>query len=178
MRVLLSAAFTLFWASFPDVEIFNPLTLADFLKTPTEVRNSFNDLSALLTSLGSSSGLTAENLEKIISDYPQLIGDLGDTHKLATGIIKNMEAYKELYKNNLVDSCWIILLFWFITRKLLIKWSYNQRKYYEEKGYIFTKYGEDFEVNFEDLPHSSDRFIDVQCDYCGKIFSTRIKKIL
>ena len=80
------------------------LTLADFLKTPTEVRNSFNELSSLFTSLGSSSGLTTENLEKIISDYPQLLGDLGDTHKLATGIIKNMEAYKELYKNNLVDS--------------------------------------------------------------------------
>lgn len=80
------------------------LTLADFLKTPTEVRNSFNELSSLFTSLGSSSGLTAENLEKIISDYPQLIGDLGDTHKLATGIIKNMNAYKELYKNTLVDS--------------------------------------------------------------------------
>lgn len=80
------------------------LTLADFLKTPTEVRNSFDELSSLFTSLGSSSGLTAENLEKIISDYPQLIGDLGDTHKLATGIIKNMNAYKELYKNTLVDS--------------------------------------------------------------------------
>lgn len=80
------------------------LTLADFLKTPTEVRNSFNELSSLFTSLGSSSGLTAENLEKIISDYPQLLGDLGDTHKLATGIIKNMNAYKELYKNTLVDS--------------------------------------------------------------------------
>ena len=80
------------------------LTLADFLKTPTEVRNAFDELSSLFTSLSSSSGLTAENLEKLISDYPQLIGDLGDTHKLATGIIKNMNAYKELYKNTLVDS--------------------------------------------------------------------------
>jgi len=85
-------------------ETMGTLTLADFLKTPTEVRNSFDELSSLFTSLGSSSGLTAENLEKIISDYPQLLGDLGDTHKLATGIIKNMNAYKELYKNTLVDS--------------------------------------------------------------------------
>ena len=63
-----------------------------------------------------------------------------------------------------------------ITEKLLVEWNGSQKSYSEEKGYRFTKFGDKFEVRFEDIPHSSDKFIDVQCDYCGKIFSMQVKK--
>ena len=65
-----------------------------------------------------------------------------------------------------------------ITEKLLVEWNGSQKSYYEEKGYRFTKFGDKFEVRFEDIPHSSDKFIDVQCDYCGKIFSMQVKNII
>lgn len=83
---------------------FGTLTLGDFLKTPTEIRNSFDELSNLFVNLGSSSGLTAENLEKIISNYPQLIKDIGNTGDLTSAILTNMMAYKEQYSNALTDT--------------------------------------------------------------------------
>ena len=65
-----------------------------------------------------------------------------------------------------------------ITEKLLVEWNGSQKSYYEEKGYRFTKFGDKFEVRFEDIPHSSDKFIDVQCDYCEKNIFYASKKIL
>lgn len=47
-----------------------------------------------------------------------------------------------------------------------IKWHNKTRKYYEDKGYIFTKYGDEFEVKISDLPPGSNVKIDVLCDYC------------
>lgn len=63
-----------------------------------------------------------------------------------------------------------------LTEKVLVKWNSCQKAYYEDKGYVFTNFGDEFEVKFEDMPHASDKYIDVQCDYCGKIFSMQIKK--
>ena len=63
-----------------------------------------------------------------------------------------------------------------LTKTLLVKWNGSQRKYYESKGYVFTKFNDEFECKFEDIPHASDKFVDCQCDYCGKIYSVQIKK--
>lgn len=63
-----------------------------------------------------------------------------------------------------------------LSKSLIIKWNGNQRKYYEEKGYLFTKYGDEFECKVEDIPHSSDRIIECECDYCHNIFTKQIKK--
>lgn len=49
-----------------------------------------------------------------------------------------------------------------------IKWYSKTKKYYEDKGYIFTKYGDIFEVKVEDLPQTSHATIIAICDYCGK----------
>ena len=51
---------------------------------------------------------------------------------------------------------------------IFIKWHYNTRKYYEGKGYIFTNWGDEFEVKISDLPPNSDIKIPVLCDYCLK----------
>lgn len=45
-------------------------------------------------------------------------------------------------------------------------------KYYQEKGYIFTKYRDKFEVKVEDLSPCSHKKVEVICDYCGEIYVT------
>lgn len=63
-----------------------------------------------------------------------------------------------------------------LTKTLSIKWNGSQKQHYINKGYNFTKIGDEFECKFEDIPHSSDKFVDCKCDYCGKIYSVQIKK--
>lgn len=47
------------------------------------------------------------------------------------------------------------------------------KNYYIEKGYVFTKVGDLFEVKVEDLPYASNVYVNVQCDYCGEKYSTQ-----
>ena len=49
-----------------------------------------------------------------------------------------------------------------------IKWSGNNKKYYESKGYGYTKCGDFFLVKTEDLPKCCTAKVKVICDYCGK----------
>jgi len=52
-----------------------------------------------------------------------------------------------------------------------IRWVGSNKKYYTSLGIIFTKIGDRFLVNVEKLSRGSKAYIDVQCDYCEKIFS-------
>lgn len=47
------------------------------------------------------------------------------------------------------------------------KWSSNNREWYENKGYVFTKYRDILSVEATDLMHSSGVLVLVECDYCG-----------
>ena len=60
-----------------------------------------------------------------------------------------------------------------ITKTVKMKWNTNTRKYYESKGYIFTKYTDELEVDIKDLQVSSNIHIEVECDGidCNKINS-------
>lgn len=49
-------------------------------------------------------------------------------------------------------------------------WSTYQKKRYIDLGYKFTKIGDTFRVKLEDVSPTSNVFIDVICDYCGKEF--------
>lgn len=50
-----------------------------------------------------------------------------------------------------------------------IKWIYKNSKYYKNKGYKFTKWGDKFKVKFEDLKSNDYSFpLKCKCDYCGK----------
>ena len=53
-------------------------------------------------------------------------------------------------------------------QKIKIAWTGNNRKYYEEKGYSFTKYRDCFMVDAEDLPSSSTKKVYAKCDVCGE----------
>lgn len=48
-----------------------------------------------------------------------------------------------------------------------MKWSGNNKKYYESKGYHYTKTGEYFLVRIEDLSHGSGYKITAICTSCG-----------
>ena len=60
-----------------------------------------------------------------------------------------------------------------LPQKCTIKWSYNNRKYYESKGYVFTKYNDYFDVDVLDLSKCSSAYIKIKCDYCGEEYSIK-----
>ena len=54
-------------------------------------------------------------------------------------------------------------------QKAKVKWSKNNKQWYMDKGYVFTQYKDEFDVDVNDLTHGSHIKVDVVCDYCGKI---------
>jgi len=58
-----------------------------------------------------------------------------------------------------------------------MKWNSNNKKYYESKGYQFTKMNNEFNINIEDLPNGSNILVQCQCDYCYEIVFKKIGKI-
>lgn len=64
-----------------------------------------------------------------------------------------------------------------------VKWASKTKNYYIARGYVFTKYGDSFDVHIKDLPCGSDYVIAYKCDYCNKIkykkyqaYNTQLKK--
>lgn len=55
-----------------------------------------------------------------------------------------------------------------LTKEVQIKWTRNNKSYYEERGYEFTKYNDEFTVLIEDLLPNSTASVLVKCDYCQK----------
>ena len=52
-----------------------------------------------------------------------------------------------------------------------MKWRRNTKQWYEGKGYIFTKFKDEFIINPEDLSSGTRSLVEVQCDGCGKILT-------
>lgn len=80
------------------------MTLGDFLKTPEELRQSMEDLSSLFQSLANNAFLTAENLEKVINNYPQFIKYLGDTSNLMDAMVQGLAEYAQVYTTKIYDQ--------------------------------------------------------------------------
>lgn len=51
-----------------------------------------------------------------------------------------------------------------------VKWNNLTKRWYEDKGYVFTKQYDIFYVKPEDLTPSTRRKVKVECDCCGKIY--------
>lgn len=49
-----------------------------------------------------------------------------------------------------------------------VRWNNSNRKWYESKGYIFTKRNDFFDVYAKDLSPRSNARIKAICDYCGE----------
>lgn len=54
-----------------------------------------------------------------------------------------------------------------LPQKVKIKWTPTTRQYYESKGYVYTNFLEEFEVNAEDLTKGSSTPVNIKCDFCG-----------
>lgn len=52
-----------------------------------------------------------------------------------------------------------------------MKWNSVNKKYYENKGYVYTRMGEQFEVAVTDLTSGSHALVKVKCDSCGEILA-------
>lgn len=55
-----------------------------------------------------------------------------------------------------------------------VRWNGQTKKYWQTKGYAFTKINDEFEVKVEDLPPKSAMLVEIECDYCGEIFPIRM----
>lgn len=86
------------------VEKIGNMTLGDFLKTPEELRQSMEDLSSLFQSLANNAFLTAENLEKVINNYPQFIQYLGNTSNLMDAMVQGLAEYAQVYTTKIYDQ--------------------------------------------------------------------------
>lgn len=54
-----------------------------------------------------------------------------------------------------------------------VKWNARNKKYYENLGYNFTKMGDEFEVDVHHLSKGFMAVVEIQCDYCNKIYKTK-----
>jgi hypothetical protein len=57
--------------------------------------------------------------------------------------------------------------------KAKIKWHGKNRNRYERLGYVYTKQGDEFEVNISELHSYCKIKLNFICDYCGKYFQQR-----
>ena len=56
-------------------------------------------------------------------------------------------------------------------QKIKMKWNGVNQEYYQNKGYVFTKYRDVFYVDVEDLSHGSNAKLQIKCDDCGKEYA-------
>lgn len=54
-----------------------------------------------------------------------------------------------------------------------MKWTTRNKKYFEDKGYKFTKKFDTFNIKLEDLQLNSNKNIKCICDYCNEEFDSR-----
>ena len=86
------------------VDEYGNLSLGELSKTAEETRSTILDLCGVFDELNSAAGLTAEGLEKLLSNFPELVKYVGDGGSLNAAIIKNLDNYKKDYARKIVNS--------------------------------------------------------------------------
>lgn len=61
---------------------------------------------------------------------------------------------------------------------VLVKWNSKIKNHYVNKGYMFTKMGDVFEVKAKDLTKGSNIEVICRCDYCKKEYKLQYKLYL
>lgn len=56
--------------------------------------------------------------------------------------------------------------------KIKVKWHPTNKQHYEQCGYAFTKFGEEFEIYTNELTKGSHLKVRMICDYCGETTQT------
>ncbi len=65
-----------------------------------------------------------------------------------------------------------------LSKTVELKWNSKIKKHYVELGYKFTKMGDTFVANVNDLTSGSIANVDIECDYCHKIFKKHWRRYL
>jgi len=65
-----------------------------------------------------------------------------------------------------------------ISKTAMVRWNGFTRKWYEEKGYQWTKLNELFECKMEDIQRNSTVKVEVKCDYCGETYYPEYRRLL
>jgi hypothetical protein len=60
----------------------------------------------------------------------------------------------------------------------MVTWNNGNKKYYESKGYVFTKINDKFPVKIEDLSDCCNAIVDCKCDVCYKEFSVPLCELI
>ena len=60
-----------------------------------------------------------------------------------------------------------------ISKEVKMRWNSKNKRFYEDKGYTYTKMRDEFYVRVEDLKEGSNVKIQVKCDYCGNIYEVQ-----
>ena len=55
-----------------------------------------------------------------------------------------------------------------ISKTVKVKWNGANKKHYEASGYVYTKIGDEFEVEVNDLTKTTHTKVKCKCDGCGK----------
>lgn len=58
-----------------------------------------------------------------------------------------------------------------LTETVMMKWNSKNKKRFVDLGYKYTKMRDEFEIKVSDLSDGSNVTVEVQCDYCGKIYT-------
>lgn len=58
-----------------------------------------------------------------------------------------------------------------IDKKVKVKWNSRNKSFYIQKGYPFTKMGDEFEIKIEDITKGSRSIVNIVCDYCLNPFT-------
>ena len=61
-------------------------------------------------------------------------------------------------------------------QKITLTWFPKRRKYYVSKGYVFTQWKDNFEIDVEDLHPGSHLDVKMVCDKCGEEFVRSFRK--
>lgn len=54
-----------------------------------------------------------------------------------------------------------------LSKDVTLKWNSKIKKHYVDLGYKYTKMGDEFIVNVNDLTNSSTAMVKIKCDYCN-----------
>jgi TP901 family phage tail tape measure protein len=78
--------------------------LSDLLSTPAETRTVLTSLNDMFSSLATSSGITVENFENMLSTFPHLIQYMQSGASLAEGIISGLMTNEAVYQSKITQK--------------------------------------------------------------------------
>lgn len=64
-----------------------------------------------------------------------------------------------------------------LTKYVFVKWNPRNKKWFEDKNYTFTKWGDKFEVSIDELSGGARASVDVKCDTCGELLKPMLWKL-